>query len=186
MTDRIREELRAHQIATDCTDDHMVGILCKFIQKLDDDGQLQAPWEQWLFEFVVDELERGPGDVPVPNWRLPMFTEEDQERIVTLVMEEIADCSVKDLAHDQLEGEDLIECIGYALPDPYEAEHFAAMLQHLANEEEDYVNGEFLRLHDDDGDDYAGQLDYAKRMGLIDDGETKLTERGVEFVARFT
>lgn len=181
-----REQLRDHQLATDCTDDHMVGILCDFIEKMDNEDGPVGDYMNELTNYVVERLERGPMDIPVPNWRLPMFTEEDQELIVTRVMEEIADCSVKDLAHSQLEGEDLVECIGYALPAAYEAEHMASMLQHLANEEDTYVSGEFLREHDDDGDDYAGQLDFAKRMGLINDDETELTERGVEFVSRFT
>lgn len=56
----IRDELREHQLATGCTDDHMVEILCDFIQKLDNDGQLEAPWYAWLFEYVADRLDTGP------------------------------------------------------------------------------------------------------------------------------
>lgn len=59
----LRQELREHQEATNCSDDQMVEILCGFIEKLDDDGQLEGPWYEWLFEWVTDHLHRAPGDV---------------------------------------------------------------------------------------------------------------------------
>lgn len=59
----LREELRKHQEATDCSDDRMVEILCGFIEKLDNDGQLEGPWYEWLFEWVADELFQPPGDL---------------------------------------------------------------------------------------------------------------------------
>lgn len=125
-------------------------------------------------QFLADNSE--------PAWQLPLFTDEDRETIVQMVMDEIGDASIKDLAHQHLEDEDLIECIGYAYPfeDP---EHLATMLQSIIDE--DYVNGEFLRFHDDDGDNLTGQVEFAKRMGLIDEAEEVVTERGLEFIARF-
>lgn len=185
----LRELLREHQQATDCTDDQMVRILCDYITKMDEEGHI--PHEDYVIDFVQENLERGPMDIPVPYWRLPMFTPEDQNLIVTRVMEEISDCSMKDLAHNHLEDEDLINCIGYAMPSPYEVNIMAELLQHMEHggcEDPDHqcASGDFLRAHDDDGDDYAGQLDFAKRMGLINEEETELTDRGREFVARFT
>lgn len=176
MTDLLTQVL-AHQQATDTNDRTMVRLLCEFIST-------QSKHEHSsLIDFLQESLERGPMDVPVPAWQLPLFTDEDRETIVQLVMDEIGDASIKDLAHQHLEDEDLIECIGYAYPfeDP---EHLATMLQSIIDE--DYVNGEFLRFHDDDGDNLTGQVEFAKRMGLIDEAEEAVTERGREFIARFS
>lgn len=178
-TKPIREQIRDHQTATGCTDDRMVGILCDFIQKLDDDGQLEAPWDQWLFEFVIENLERGPGDVPVPSWRTDPFTEQDRQVMRETSMAEVSDASMKDLAEQCLDNESLIGCIGYACRgDPQD---LSRMLLNIDMTLEYPVDGEFLRSHDDDGEDYAGMLDFAKRMGLIDEEEKTVTPLGVEF-----
>lgn len=55
----LRELIRDHQNATDCDDDTMVGILCDFIEWLDDKGgEFDYPNE--LQYFVVDKLDCGP------------------------------------------------------------------------------------------------------------------------------
>lgn len=114
-------------------------------------------------------------------WDDPRFTEEDRNLMVICVEEEIRDCT-KDLAFEQLAGEDLVDLIAYADPDP---DGTAQTIEHLGNPEETYVNGEFLRGLPDDGDDYPNRLDYAKRMGLINDDETELTPLGREYVEKF-
>jgi hypothetical protein len=60
MATTLREELREHQAATGTTDDHMVQMLCDFLEKLDNDGQLEGSWYEGLFEFVVDNLSLPP------------------------------------------------------------------------------------------------------------------------------
>lgn len=120
-------------------------------------------------------------DVLVP-YQLPMFTDEDRQLMFNMVLAEAADISIRDMAELLMDDLSLISCIGYALPPQYDVEDLARMLQHLDNPEEDYLNGEFLRENDNDGDGYAELLDYSKRMGLIDENETELTERGKEFV----
>lgn len=58
-------------------------------------------------------------------------------------------------------------------------------LQRIHSEsDEAYITGEFLRLHDDDGDDYAGMLDWCKRFNLINETEDGLTDLGIEFMGR--
>lgn len=181
MSKTLREELREHQAATHCSDDHMVGILCDFLEKLDDDADLGCLWHETLFAYVADRLEKLPGEVTVPYWQLPMFTDEDRELIVERVMDEVGDTSIKDLAHEQLDNEDLIETISYACGDP---EEMAQILDSLGTQD-DQVSGEFMRIHDEDGE-LAIYLDFAKRMGLINEGETEVTERGEEFRSRWS
>lgn len=177
-----------HMKATDTLPIDMVRILCEYISAIDA-GDQPGPHmtnEDSLIDFVQENLERGPGDVPIPPWRLPMFTETDRTLILQQVMDEVADSSFKDLAKRQLdEDEDLVSTIGYAVPPPFDVEEICRMLSHIGNTEEAYLCGAFLRDHDDDGDDYAGQLDWAKRMGLINEDETAVTDRGREFISRF-
>ena len=186
MTDRIREELRAHQVATDCTDDRMVGILCDFIQKLDDDGQLEAPWEQWLFEFVVENLERGPGDIPphpMPRYD-PRFNAQDQQSMFEGALEEGSDLGRKDIAQLVMASWDMVSCIAACtvIDGEHSCEPLAEMLQRIDNKgDEEYITGEFLREHDD-GDGYPALLDFAKRMGLIDEAEENITDLGREYM----
>lgn len=172
-----------HAKATDTSPTDMLRILCEYVAKLDDAGHI--PHDEDLIDFVQENLERGPMDIPVPCWQLPMFTETDRTIILQAVMDEVSDCSIKDLAKDQLDDEDLVSTIAYAIPSPFDAEEIARMLAHIGNTEEAYLSGAFLRDHDDDGDDYAGQLDWAKRMGLINEDETDVTDRGQEFISRF-
>lgn len=61
MTNRIREELRAHQKATDCSDAELLAILCDYITRLGDDGHI--PHDRHVIDFVQEKLERGPGDI---------------------------------------------------------------------------------------------------------------------------
>lgn len=172
-----RQVLRGHQLATGASDDRIITLLAQYIEKLDEDGHI--PSDRNLFDFIVEELECPPGFAPEAYWELPMFSEEDKERIVSSMMDEVADESTKDRAHERLEQIDLVETIGYALPGNYDMEFFVEMIQGI--DREDYITGEFLRNHDDDGDDYAGQLEFAKRMGLIDEAEETVTDRGREF-----
>lgn len=115
---------------------------------------------------------------PALAWNDPRFTKADRDLMLICVEEEISG-STRDLAVEQLENEPLIECIGYADLDPLET---ANVLRYLAAGNPDYVNGEFLRLNDNDGDDYSARLDYAKRMGLINEEETELTDLGREYL----
>lgn len=182
----IREQLRDHQIATDCTDDRMVGILCDFIQKLDDDGQLEAPWDQWLFEFVVENLEHGPGDIPPSNMPRydPRFNEQDLQSMWEGALEEGSDLGRKKIAELVMDSWDLVSCIAACtvIDGEHSCEPLAKMLQRIDNKgDEEYITGEFLREHDD-GDGYPSLLDFAKRMGLIDEAEENITDLGREYM----
>lgn len=114
-----------------------------------------------------------------PAWQLPKFTDQDREAIVSSLMDELADESLKDRAHAALETMPLVEVIGYVFPD--DNEDLARMLDVMLTEDDGHINGEFLRLHNDDGDDYDTMLDFAKRMGLITDDENAVTDLGREF-----
>lgn len=123
-------------------------------------------------QFLIDNTEP-----TVPAWQLPMFTDQDREAIVTAMMDELSDASVKDLAHDALEHLSLVETIGYVFPD--DTEELVSMLQSIENE--DYVNGEFLRAHDED-DEYGSLIDFAVRMGLLTQDEESVTDLGRQFI----
>jgi len=118
-------------------------------------------------------------DVPIIPWLSPPFTDEDRSRMIQDVMSEIQD-TLKGVAEHMLDGYEFLELVGYA--SPYDVDELVRMLQHLDNTEELYVTGEFLRESGEDEDDLPGQLDFAKRMGLINEEETELTELGKEFV----
>lgn len=137
---------------------------------------------------AVEELAREILDIKAPAaeephvaaWQLPMFTDQDREAIVASMMDEVADESVKDRAHDALEHLSLAETIAYVFPD--DLEPLVEMLQRIDNKsDEEHITGEFLREHND-GDDYDTMLDFAVRMSLLNDDETELTDLGREFV----
>lgn len=54
----LRELLREHQRATDCSDDRMVGILSDYLERLD--KVCIGCWRQPLLDFIVENLEQGP------------------------------------------------------------------------------------------------------------------------------
>lgn len=138
--------------------------------------------QQAVQEFAREVLGiKEPTEEPhVPAWQLPMFTDQDREAIVASMMDEVADESVKDRAHDALEHLSLAETIAYVFPD--DLEPLVEMLQRIDNKsDEEHITGEFLREHDD-GDDYDTMLDFAVRMSLLNDDETELTDLGREFV----
>lgn len=114
----------------------------------------------------------------------PRFTEQDKQAIFEYFLQEAGDMSIKDMASILMDGADLVDCVTGACPVEFDPEDVARMLEHIGNSEEDYINGEFLRDHDDDGDNYAGMLDWSKCMKLVDDGENELTELGREFVGQ--
>lgn len=175
--------IQLHQAATDTPDREIIRILCDYITGLEDDGHI--PHDRHVIDFLQESLERGPMDIPIAPWRSPLFTDKERSSMLELTMEDIRG-SLKHYAEGILDDAELVEVIGYACPDTeaYGLQEFVEMLCHLGSQEPEsaYIDGDFLRNHDDDGDDYAGQLDFAKRMGLIDETETKLTDRGIEFI----
>lgn len=163
------EHLLEHKAATDATDRQLVYILCKFIDKLDDDGNL--PHTDNLFEFVADELSELPGSlIPGCNhYNDSRFTDKDRDTIINMVMGEIADCSLKDLAHDQIAGEPLVELISYACDDP---ELLAQLLMGEDGSADGLTDDQINELHA-----------FAMRMGLINDTE-EVTKLGQAFIER--
>ncbi len=179
----LREQLREHQVATDCSDERMLNILCSWIDNCGPD----LIETNTLMSFVVENLERPPGDMfpdKTPCWQLPMFTDKDREAMVSTWRDKLLDEDPRDWARAELEGLDLIDTIASIFPDDEEA--LVDVLRYLDPQQEDsFVSGEFLRENDDD-DDYPSLLDFAKRMGLIDEQETEITDRGREFMERFS
>lgn len=183
----LNTQVLAHQAATDTPDAVMIRILCDFIEKLDNEGHL--PHEGGLEEYLVERLERLPGDLfdehraVMPRYD-PRFTEADQQLMFEGALEEGGDLSVKEVAQLVMDTWDLTSCIAACtvIDGEHRCEELAQILQRLDQPAgEDYVNGEFLRLHDDDGDNYAGLLDFAKRMKLITEDENDCTELGKEY-----
>jgi hypothetical protein len=61
----IRQQLRLHQEATNTNDSTMLDLVCLWI----DDCGPDLIETDMLIDFVQDNLERGPGDVPDPAWQ---------------------------------------------------------------------------------------------------------------------
>lgn len=175
----LREQIRLHQEATATSDSTMLRILCDYLTRLDDRGHV--PHDDHVIDFVQENLERGPMDIPIDFWRSAIFTDEEKNQMVIMMEEEIRD-SLKHFAQDTLDGEDEVSIIGYAADD---CEALAEMLQRIDNKgDEEYITGEFLREHDD-GDGYPAMLDFATRTGLLGEDEETVTDRGREFISRF-
>lgn len=171
------DHVRLHQEATDTTDAQMLSILCDFITRMEHKDGSVGNYETEAIEFIQENLTRGPMDIPVPAWQLPMFTDQDREAIFSSVMDMLSDESIKSRAHDYLDNAPLVEVIGHVLVD--DTEELVSMLQSIENE--DYVNGEFLRAHDED-DEYGSLIDFAVRMDLLTDDEETVTDLGRQFI----
>jgi len=186
--------LREHMLATDTTPSEMLSILCDYIAAIDE-GQQPGPHltnAESLIDFVVESLERGPGDcgpglfpsaVTLARYD-PRFTEQDLQQMWEGALEEGNDLGRKEIAELVMDGWDLTSCIAACtvINGEHRCDELAQILQRIdRRDEEDYITGEFLRLHDDDGDDYGLILDFAKRMGLINEDETEATELGKEY-----
>lgn len=180
MSNTCLELLKAHQAATDATDAQMLEILCDFMDTQFGGDNPSDTWNH-LWDHVVENLECPPGEVPasVEPWRLPMFTEGDRETMIMSIMDVI---NFRERAKDALDQSDLIDAIGYACSQ--DAGDLAHMLIHI--QREGYVTGEFLRDHGEEEDEYPDMLDFAVRMGLLNDDETEVTERGTEFIERWS
>ena len=174
-----RQLLIDHQLATDCTDGQMVEILCSFLESLDDQGELSHTWSERLGEFVASQLERGP---TLPTIADERFTHADRIKIKREAERQVFDCQLE-IAQDLIGESDMLTLISWASKDP---ELLANILMSMRIELGPKVNGDFLRAHDDDGDEYALHLDFAKRMGLIDEAEENVTPLGVEFMQRYS
>lgn len=114
----------------------------------------------------------------------PRFNEIDQQSMWEGALEEAGDLSTKDIAQLVMDSWDLVSCIAACtvIDGEHSCEPLAEMLQRIDNKgEEEYITGEFLREHDD-GDGYPALLDFAKRMGLIDEAEENITDLGREYM----
>lgn len=119
------------------------------------------------FEFPI---------LPQPLWRSPeFFTEEDQNNMAEMMIEEIGG-SLKQYAHDDLDKiEDFVELVSYC---DYDPEQTAAFLQAVV---------------DSDGDElgyppgYEKNWDFCKRMNLIGQGQQGdyLTEHGQRYLTEY-
>lgn len=179
----IFEIVQEHAKATDSTDRDMVLVLCGFIETLSKHDQRALP------DFMVDSLSRLPGDFGELAEGLPRyddrFTELDKQNMWEGALDEGSDLDRKEIAELVLDSWDIVSCIAACtvIRGEHKCEELAHVLQHLSGKlETGHVNGEFLRAHDDDGDGYAELLDFAKRMGLIDETENELTDIGTEYM----
>lgn len=170
------QQLLAHQAAADSKHRHLVEVLCGFLEQLDEDGDLPPDWHDKLMDHITSELTVLPGDRPTPLWRSELFTEEEQDRMVEMMIEEVRD-SAKGYAHDMLNGEELIELIGYADNDP---EDTCRVLLHWGNA----IELEELKASMGAGGvDIEDHVKYALRFALLD--ERGVTERGREYMSRW-
>lgn len=170
------QRLLAHQAATDSKDRHLVEVLCGFLEQLDEDGDLPPDWHDKLMDHITSELAVLPGDRPAPLWRSELFTVDEQNRMVEMMIEEVRD-SAKAHAHDMLNGEELIELIGYA---DYDPEDTCRVLLHWGNAVE------MLDLKADmgaGGVDIEDHVKFCLRMGLLDD--RGVTDLGREYMERW-
>lgn len=59
----VRDILREHQEATDCDDSHLLNILCEFLDREPREPHRRVMMHNRLYDYVVQRLERLPGDV---------------------------------------------------------------------------------------------------------------------------
>lgn len=171
----IAETLKLHQEATDTSDKEMLDLVTQF---LEDEFGGPYPTEvlSRLVDFVQENLERAPGDRPTPLWRSELFTVDEQNRMVEMMIEEVRD-SAKDHAHDMLNGEELLELIGYA---DYDPEDTCRVLFNWNNEVELQELAANMGAAGVNMDDH---VDFAMRMGLLDDNG--VTDLGREYMERW-
>jgi AcrR family transcriptional regulator len=158
-------------------------ILVEFGYKAHEQGK---NLELTLKEFdtlMAPQLKFPEPTAPIRLANDPRFTDQDREAMWDYFLDEANDMSHKDMAEILMEGADLIELIGAVFPK--DVEDVARMLEIMTTEDDGHINGEFLRAHDDDGDDYASMLDFAKRMKLISDDEETVTDLGREFISTY-
>lgn len=141
-----------------------------------------TPEQSTAIHMLADKMASIVDPVGPPAWQLPIFTDQDREVIVSSVMDELADESIKDRAHDALETISYIETIGYAFAG--DLDDLVRVLDIMLTDDDGHVNGEFLRLHDEDNV-YSPVLDFAKRFKLISDDENGVTELGRNFYGQF-
>jgi hypothetical protein len=172
----LRQELQRHQDASGASTEDLINVLCGFITMLDDRGHI--PHDVAIFDYVVESFEglgMNPRVLPPTPWEDPRFTAEDKDVIIQMLMEEVGDC-IKDIAFEQAEGEPMVELVSYVCDN---VDELVDILKKVGE-----VGGEFLQVHDDDGE-YAEQLNFAVRMKLIiNTDEVYITELGKEFIER--
>lgn len=174
---KLYDIIHAHKEATDEDEWRIIEVLCDFIES-EEGGSFPTGWYDRLMDHITSELAVLPGDRTGPVWLTdPRFTKEDQDHIIQMVMEEISDAGVKDLAHSQLEQEPLIEVIGYADVDP---EDTSRILFNWGNETELQELSANMGAAGVNMDD---QVDFAFRMGLLDDNG--VSDLGREYMERW-
>lgn len=120
--------------------------------------------------------EPKPDDLPpIPPWRT--FTEDEQDTMAIIKIEEIHECA-KDLAHEELDTFDLVDCIDLIDDDSGDT---CRMLQEI---EKDSNWAEMARTHDEDNE-YSRVLDFCKRLELITADELRITDLGKQYVASY-
>lgn len=110
-----------------------------------------------------------PEEEPTPPWRTELFTTDEQDTLVELVCDEIRD-SMKDVAQEQLDTFDLVECIGYIDPD---SEATCLMLTKAKD-------GLPWMLSTP-----ATVANFATRFGLMDEGDRPVTPLGHDYLQRW-
>jgi len=155
----IAETLKLHQEATDTSDKEMLDLVTQF---LEDEFGGPYPTEvlSRLVDFVQENLERAPGDRPTPLWRSELFTVDEQNRMVEMMIEEVQD-SAKEYAHEELNDADLVELIGYSDEDP---EKTCVVLENWGSEVE---LAKLRREFTTEGVDLDDVVKFAERMQLL-------------------
>jgi hypothetical protein len=113
----------------------------------------------------------------IPPWRTDAFTDDERETMAINEMEEVRD-SAKDIAHEQLDECELIDCIGIIDPDSEETCRVLKLIR------EEWGWAEKARLHDEDNE-YGGVIDFLKRFKLITEDELNVTPEGDKYFANF-
>ena len=110
-----------------------------------------------------------------PMWRSEIFTDREREEMVTAKIEEIHDCT-KDLAHDDLDGCDLLELVGIIDPDVEVTTELLGCLQEGHACMEDYESGEF--------EHHAVSANLMRRFNMVEGG--KLTPFGLKYLGEYS
>jgi hypothetical protein len=120
--------------------------------------------DEWIVQPACLQPICGTKTEVTPAWRTELFTDDDQENMAIMQMEEVRECA-KDIAHEYLDELSIVECI--ALIDP-DADETIAYLKLVRDCQDWQTSSEIVQ--------------FCKRMGLLNPDETSVSPRGLEYL----
>lgn len=184
----------AGEIKVNFDEDHEVWTV-NVIRPFSDNSMMDSyPDQEWRFEVSSDDerfvfvrdpdsvFDWGPDIITIPFppeptlpiWNTDRFTDEEKDRMVISMMEEIEGSS-KHIAHEQLDCEEEVELIMLADDDPGTTVDLLKAIIDCNAGMEDYESGEH--------EDHVRRAEFMRRQGLVD-SVGDVTPLGLEFIER--